>query len=344
MPEDHFRADESINLHAMVRGLSVSQMIGVACRIGLADALGKGDVVPIPKLAQSVSAHPGAMRRLCRTLSAFGIFRVTKEGHLQHNSKSLLLRRDSVPSLHWAARFWTMPSIWATAGALDHTIRTGGQAFDRANGITFFEHFRRNPGDGDIFDKYMAVGYPGRPQEAIADSIALDGGETVVDVGGGTGALLIDLLERHGDLRTILYEQPGQIAAATAALTKASLADRCDMVAGDFLEWVPEGGDAYILSWILHDWPDDDAARILQCCRRAMKPGARLILVERLLSEDPHECNAYDLLVDLHMMMFFRGMERTAAEFNALMERAGFKPIREVARKSQFSILETEPA
>ncbi len=89
-------------------------------------------------------------------------------------------------------------------------------------------------------------------------------GETVVDVGGGTGALLIDLLQRHADLRTILYEQPGQIAAATAALTKASLADRCDMVAGDFLEWVPEGGDAYILSWILHDWPDDDAARILE--------------------------------------------------------------------------------
>jgi hypothetical protein len=344
MPEGLFRPDESIDLHAMVRGLSISQMIGVACRMGVADALGKGEVAPIPALAKSLSAHPGAMRRLCRTLSAFGIFRITKDGHLQHNSKSLLLRRDSSPSLHWAARFWTMPSIWATAGALHHTIRTGRQAFEEANGIPFFEHFRRNPEDADVFDKYMAVGYPGRPQEVIAEAIELGGRETVVDVGGGTGALLIDLLRRWADLRGVLYEQPSEIDAAKAALRAASFEDRCETVPGDFLAWVPEGGDVYILSWILHDWPDDDALRILQGCRKAMKRGARLILIERLLRDDPQECDAYDLLVDLHMMMFFRGMERTASEFNTLMERAGFNPIRQVARRSQFSVLETEPA
>jgi ubiquinone/menaquinone biosynthesis C-methylase UbiE len=169
--------------------------------------------------------------------------------------------------------------------------------------------------------------------------------QCVVDVGGGSGGLLASVLKVYPRLRGVLFDLPHVIQGARADFTDASLAARCDLVAGDFFESVPTGGDAYLLKAVLHDWDDERSAAILRNCRRVIAPSGKLLLIERVVPERFEASPLHHAIarMDLHMLVEFGGMERTEAEFRSLLERTGFRLSNAVATSTEFSILEATP-
>jgi hypothetical protein len=161
----------------------------------------------------------------------------------------------------------------------------------------------------------------------VATSGGFDGVALIVDVGGGTGALTAGILRAHPHLRGIVCDLPAGLAETRQYIAGRGVADRCSIVETDFFKSVPSGGDVYLLKQIIHDWDDKDAAAILSVCRRAMNPGTRIILIERILpsrvTEDPSHLNP--VMTDLQMMVQLGAQERTLVEYQALLAGAEFK-------------------
>ena len=196
-------------------------------------------------------------------------------------------------------------------------------------------------GAGALFDAAMTSRSLAQ-RDAVVAAYDFAGGRTVVDVGGGAGALLAAILGANPDARGILFDQPQVVAGTDEALRAAGVADRCAVVGGSFFEAVPEDGDVYLLKWIIHDWGDEPARAILRTCRRAMAPGARLVLAERVVGPP----NAPDpaKFADLMMLVLVGGQERTANDFAALLEATGFRLDRIIPTRSELTLIEGTPA
>jgi hypothetical protein len=171
------------------------------------------------------------------------------------------------------------------------------------------------------------------------------GAHTVVDVGGGTGALLAAVLKAHQHMNGIVYDLPAGLAGAREAMTSAGLDGRVTFVEGSFFESVPSGADLYLLKSIVHDWDDEHAGAILKKCQAAMHQSAKLVLVERVMPErvDHPDRDFTNVISDLHMMILFGGQERTPTEYSRLLASAGLKVTRQVAMQSLFGAFEAIP-
>ena len=223
----------------------------------------------------------------------------------------------------------------AAAGLLD-AVREGGVAFEGAHGLGFFAYLAEHPDLGAAFQGSMAD----RSRQEAADVVAAyDFGAfgRLVDVGGGTGVLLGQILAAAPRLRGVLFDRPEVVEQARERLAAAGLAGRCEFVAGDFFASVPPGGDAYLLSRVVHDWDDGAARRILATCHRAMGDASRLLLVEAVLPERARDSLAA-IRMDLHMLLLLRGRERTEAEFEGLLARAGFRQTRIVPTRAPVGL------
>lgn len=322
-----------------VRSFQISRMIAVAASLGIADRLGDAPQ-PEDTLARECGAHPAMFLRLCRALAAFGIFTVDDEDNVAHSDRSRWLRTDAVPTLHYAARYWGMPSTWATWGELEQAIRTARAPFEEIFGRPYFDYLKMNPADAEIFESFMRHS-PDDRHAAVVETYDFSGKE-VVDVGGGNGALLAAILEANADAKGLLFDQQTVVASAGEVLGRHS--DRCEIQSGDFFDSVPEDGDIYTLSQILHDWNDEACRKILGNCKAAMSEASRLLVIERVLDVEPARFLPLNFLSDMHMMMLFPGAkERTPAEFSQLFRQAGFADPRIMPTRSPFCILETRP-
>ena len=161
----------------------------------------------------------------------------------------------------------------------------------------------------------------------LAASDVLRGARTLVDVGGGTGTLVAEVLRHRPEIAGVLLERPGVLKLAQEYLSEQGVADRCELVEGDFFSSVPAGGDVYVLKSVLHDWDDDRCVDILRTCRAAMDEAARVVIVELILQErmTPSAPMLSDALLDLIMLAYAGGRERTEAEFAQLLEQAGLR-------------------
>ena len=180
----------------------------------------------------------------------------------------------------------------------------------------------------------------GSEKDAVAEAYDFSGVSTLVDVGGGNGTLLSIVLAQHADMRGVLFDLP-QVVERGAPMLGAARA-RCELVGGDMFEAVPVGGDAYLLSHIVHDWDEEHCLALLSSCRRAMAPGARLLILEMVVppGDEMHPSKMLDML----MISFTSGMERSAEEYEELLEHAGFRLERIVPTRSPASVLEAFPA
>lgn len=222
---------------------------------------------------------------------------------------------------------------------LIEAVRSGDAAFDHAHGKQLFDYLREHPDDAAVFDQAMV----GASRQLVASILEVyDFGEyrTVVDVGGGNGALLAAILARNPGSRGVLFDLPEVAARAGGLLEAAGVTDRCEVIAGDFFESVPRGGDAYVLTQIIHDWDDAAALRILQNCRAAMADDARL-LGEAVLPDGTESSLAK--VIDIEMLVI-GGQERTDAEYRELLERAGLRLTRVVPSAGPHSVIEAVPA
>jgi len=322
----------------LIRSYQLSKMLEVTVTTGMADSIGS---VPRPAsdVARECRADEAILLRLCRALAAFGIFAVDAVGNISHTPKSRWLRSDAKPTLHYAVRYWCMPSTWAVWGNFEHALLTGAPPFEAVYGMPYFEFMKTHQDEADIFNRFMQHS-PDDRHAAVAEAYDSPGAGVAVDVGGGNGALLAAILSANPGLNGILFDQ--EAVAADAHITLGDLAERCTVRPGNFLDNIPAGGDIYTLSLILHDWSDDQCRRILANCHGAIKPGGRLLIIERVLDAEGTGSDPMNFLADMHMMALFPGAkERTKSEFSQLLSEVGFTEPRLIPTRSAFSILES---
>jgi hypothetical protein len=219
-------------------------------------------------------------------------------------------------------------------------VRSDTTAFDEVMGAPFFDYLARHPEDGAIFNGSMvafgqAIGTP--PIHAYDFS----GVRKLVDVGGGVGQLAMEVLRSYPDVEAVVYDGPAVIPETVAEIDRQGLADRCTAVAGDFFKSVPAGGDCYALRWIIHDWNDERATTILRCCREAIDPAGKLLLIEVVMPavDGPHPAKTLDWV----MLASISGQERTESEYAALLEGAGFRLTRVIPSTSPMCVVEAVP-
>jgi O-methyltransferase domain/Dimerisation domain len=326
----------SSTLSRLLMGAQVSQAIHVAADIGIADLLSDGPRTS-EQLAAETDAHADSLYRLLRALASVGVLREDEQQRFALTPVGELLRPDVPGSLHGWAAFVGRPYIRAAWSELEHSIRTGETAFRHVHGTDVWSYRAEHPEESEIFDRAMES-LTGALNRALLDAYDFGRFETVVDVGGGNGALLAALLGHYPAMRGILFDQPHVVANAHSTFDAAGVVDRCKVVAGSFFEEVPAGGDAYAMKSILHDWDDPEAGAILRVCRSAMADAARLLLVERIVgavNEDPRT-----KFSDLNMLVAPGGRERTIEEWRTLLEPAGFGLVGTTPTASGLAVIE----
>lgn len=302
----------------LMTGAWTTQAIAVAADLGLADRLSAGPA-SAADLATATGSHADSLLRLLRYLASLGIVRESA-GAYQLTEVGRLLRKDADRSLHPLAVLYG-GSFYESFGALGHAVRTGAESFEFLFGKNHFDYFADHPELGELFNRAMASSASMFGQ--VADLVDASGPRTVVDIAGGDGELLSQILRTRPHLRGVLFERSHVLDAARTRLEKAGCLDRVELVAGDFTAGVPGGGDVYLLSRILHDWDDAQCQKILDQCAAVMAAGSELLVVERLLPEDGSASLA--VAWDLHMLCNVGGRERTVTEFRRLLAASGFE-------------------
>lgn len=300
-------------------GLGRVQALFVAVKLGIPDLLADAPSSSA-LLASTVGVHPGALHRLLRFLAAEGYLALTEDGRfvLTAQGEQLTARSNSGMAgvvLSTATRGW---EVWSH---LLHSVETGQPAFDRVFGRSYFAEQGENR---DSLERFDAAFAPSAGETGKALASLLQPARCVVDLGCGSGALLLSILGAWPAAKGVAFDTPAVLKLAHERAGLAKLASRVEFVAGDFMKAVPAGGDLYLLSLVLHDWETPECLRILRNCQAAMAPGARLVILEQLMPEDPRESPGV-AHADLGMLVMTGGRERTLVEYRALLEQAGLR-------------------
>lgn len=325
-----------VQLIQMGTGHWVSQIVHLAAKLGLADQLAKGPK-SADELAGPTKAHAPSLYRLMRSLSNLGIF---SEDAARRFSLTPLgdALRTGAPGAARAA-ILTLASDWMVRGfgELAYSVQTGKSGLEKSLGMPVFDWLAQHVDEASLFSETM-IGFHGEEPHAIASSYDFSGLTTIVDVGGATGHLLTTILSSHPGSRGILYDLKHVVSDAPALIQARGLSDRVKIESGSFFDSVPKGGDAYLLSHIIHDWSEEQCLTILGNCRRSMDPQGRLLIIEMVLPSDntPHPGK----LLDMMMLVGPGGQERTETEYAALLGKAGFRLTRIVPTESAVSVVE----
>lgn len=326
--------NHALELVQWLTGKWVSRAIHAAAELSLADVLADG-ALDLDELARRTRTHPPSLYRLLRALSDLGLFRECSPQRFELTERGALLKQDQMRAACLMAH-----SPWHDAAWDDllHSVRTGQSGFERAHGQPMFAWFADHPDAARVFDGALSAGKAYRDR-GIADCYDFSSCSQLVDVGGGQGSLVLSLLERYPKLSAVVADLPHVIASTRVAIERAGLADRCRVIACDFFEAVPEGADAYVLAHVLHDWDDGACRRILECCRKAMGPAAKLLIIEGIIPVDGSQSRLKWL--DLEMLVLTQGgRERTAAEYRVLLQSSGFELSRIAATSGSRCVLE----
>jgi SAM-dependent methyltransferase len=302
-------------------GPMTAQAVCAAADLGLADLLADGPRTG-DELAAATDTHAPTLLRLLRSLVALGVLAQAGPDRFSITAVGSHLREGTPDSVHSFTLLMGVPEWWQAWGDLAGSVRTGEPAFDRVAGMPVFDYLSKNPERGALFGRAMAELTRGMAP-GIAAGYDFSSFGTIVDVGGGEGTLLAHILQTTPGLRAVLFDGPTGLEAAPGVLAAAGVADRCQIVAGDFFAAVPEGGDAYVVKAIIHDWDDDRAVTILRNCRRAMAPGGRVLIVEKVIPDRITPGDTELLMIDLIMLTLTSGgMERTESDYRDLLAAA----------------------
>jgi orsellinic acid C2-O-methyltransferase len=329
-------------LFRLTTGYYVSRALWVVARLGIADQLAAGPR-RVEELAEATGTHAPSLRRVLRLLASAGVFAEEADGHIALTPIGQCLRAGVPGSMRAGVLLFAgrTQDAWSD---LMYSVQTGEPIYPHRHGVDVWTYTAQHPEDAALFDEAMA---DFTRQAAIAVVAAYDFSPfgTILDVGGGAGALLAGILTANPALRGVLFDRPDVVERARAEIARRGLADRCTVVGGDFFEEVPAGADAYLLKHVIHDWNDARAEAILRSCRRATGPGSRLLLVEgvypaRIDQSDPSRGAASN---DVNMLVNTGGRQRSETEFRALYAAAGFRLTRIVPTAARISVIEGEP-
>lgn len=320
----------------LITGYWVSQAVGVAARLGVADQLAAAPRSS-DDLALAVGADPHALYRVLRMLASIGVFTEAPPDVFALTPLGATLRTDAPGSMRYFAIAETAFGHWAPWGRLLDSVKTGQPMAREALGEELWQWYGENPEEAGFFSAAMGNLSALAASELVRVYDCATVG-TVADVGGAHGVLLAAVLNANPAARGILFDLPHVIATAGEVIAARGLADRCELVSGDFFDALPDGADLHILKQIVHDWDDEHATRLLTNCHRALTPAGKLLLVEMVVPPDNRPSPAQPM--DLNMLVLLGGRERTAEEYRSLLGDAGFRMERIIPTHSPFSIVE----
>lgn len=322
--------------------LSASYIAGaISClaQMGIPDLVEAGPK-SAKELASQIGADPEALHRLMRATASVGVLSEGPDGKFSETPMSAVLRSNGKPSLRalammggreWHGRGWSR---------LEYCVRTGKQAMEQVYGMPIFEYFKQHPEESQIFNDAMTSISTG-DSPAVADAYSFEGIRAIVDVGGGHGLLLATMLTRNPQMKGTLYDAPHVVEGAKNGPLKPVM-ERCTLASGDMFSSVPAGADAYIMKHIIHDWPDELCIKILKACRKGVNPGGKLLVVDDVIQ--PGNDFYAGKFLDLQMLIFPGGKERTEKQFRELFAASGWKLSRVVPTATPICIVEGIPA
>jgi hypothetical protein len=321
-------------LQQIAFGYCLPRCLHVVANLGVADVLDENSRTAA-ELAASVGAHPDALGRVLRLLAAHGVFELQGD-KFRHSPASRLLRSDHPQSARDLTRMLGLPTNWATFEALEHSVRTGLPAADKVFPGGLWAYYAKHPEESGIFNAAMTSKAHGQAAGIIA-AYDFSGLGLIGDIGGGRGHLLRAVLDSAPTAKGVLFDLPHVIEDAAAVASK-----RLTLQAGDFFKDALPVCDAYLVMEVIHDWGDDESIAILKAIRRAAPSHAKLILLERIVPNDPGPDVSKDL--DIFMLILHGGRQRTRQEYESLFHGAGFSFKREINTGAGISILEAVPA
>ncbi|HEX4951550.1 MAG TPA: methyltransferase [Blastocatellia bacterium] len=326
-------------LTQMAFGPLLSQSLSVAAKLGIADLLAEKPKA-VADLAAATKTNEQALYRVLRALASVGVFTETEGKVFALTPLAEPLRADVPNSVRNGVIFAGADWHWRVWSDLEYSVRTGLPAWGHTHGAEVFDYFAIHPAESEIFNNAMTD-----MSVAIAPSVVaaydFTPFATIADIAGGHGYLLSQILRAAPASKGILFDLPHVLARADIVLEQQGVSERVEKVAGDFFQAVPRA-DAYVMKYIIHDWDDARALRILRVIHQAMDDNAKLLIVETVIPEgnEPHPGK----LFDVEMLVSPGGIERTEKEFAALLAEAGFKMRRIIPAQFGLSIVEAEKA
>jgi O-methyltransferase domain/Dimerisation domain len=328
-----------VGILQLMNGVLVAGAVSCLARLGIPDLV-EGAPQSAEELAGQIGANPHALYRLMRATASVGVLSEGPDGKFSQTPMSAVLRRNATPSLRafaimtgrvWHGRGWAH---------LEHCVRTGEPAMQQIYGAPMFEYLKQHPEEAQIFNDAMSdISTIDSP--AVAEAYNFDGIRTIVDIAGGHGLLLATILARNPQLQGTLYEVPHVLEGARSGPLKPVM-DRCTLASGDMFCSIPAGADVYIMKHIIHDWPDDRCVQLLKACREGVRPGGKLLVVDCVIQ--PGNDFSPGKFLDLQMLIFPSGCERTEKQFRELFAAAGWRLNRIIPTAASDSVVEGVPA
>jgi hypothetical protein len=322
-------------------GFMASMSLFIAAKLRIADQLAHGPK-SVCELAAATKMNEDRLYRVLRSLAMTGVFSELGDRTFELTPSAATLRTDIPESTHAMVEWICDPFHFKIFSELPHTVESGAITFEHIYGKPVFEYFPEDPVEEKRFNNAMTC-LSEMVVPAVLEAYDFSNVDTLLDVAGGHGALLCAILERYPKMKGMLVDLPSVVAGTNKAISGKGLSHRCRVASADFFASIPSGADAIVMKHIIHDWEDDKAITILKNCLKALagKANARILLVESVLPEGnaPH----MGKFIDLEMMVFPGGRERTEREFRALFDRAGLKLTRVIPTKAPLWVIEGVP-
>lgn len=307
------------HLYWMLNSSWISQAVYVAARLDIAERL-RGGPLSVTELAQQCQAEETPLLQVLRALAGFGVFRQDDAGRFALTPQAEPLLHDAPHSVHAYAILYG-EQLYGAAGRMVRQVQTGEPAFKLHFGESIWDFYKNHDKEAETFDRFMSFATDDH-NKYIVSAGTFSQYKHVVDVGAGRGSLLSAVLKANPRLKGTWFDRQEVLPEARLRLESEGLAERCDLIAGNFLDEIPSGADLYLIKHVLHDWSDDQTLRIVRNIADTMSENSRLIIVEAVL--DPH--NGRDGLCklrDLEQMFWTGGRVRTKVEFENLLKPAG---------------------
>ena len=326
----------------MITSNWISQAIYVAAELRIPDLL-TIRAMKSDELAAAVGAHAPSIQRLLRALTTIEICRERDDGSFELTEQGGLLRSDREDSLRSFA-LYIVGYMWPQWGHLLDSVKTGKSGREIMHGHKGFEHLEQNPEIAALFNQAM-VEQTRITANELVQVYDFSGMTRIVDVGGGFGQLLATILLANPGTYGVLFDMPHAREAAMRLMATAGLAERCEIISGNFFESIPEKGDVYLLKSIIHDWSDDFSKQILKNCRKVMSESGRLLLIDRIYPDHLEVTRTHQAIArsDLNMLVGPGGRERTESELRDLLYVTGFAIKQITPLALSFSLIEAAP-
>lgn len=314
-----FNPKLSFRMYELISSYWVATCIHTVAKINLADHLLSGPQ-SLQQLAQAIDCDSQALYRLLRAVTSVGIFTERQDGSFELNDFGATLLTD-VPG---SVKPWALANLgehYAAFGDLTYGVKTGKVPFEHAHGLPVWDYYLQHPEAGENLAKAMA-GMSGAVLETIIDRYDFTPYQTIVDIGGGNGALMFAVLEAAVHSKGVIFDQPS-VVEHTISLIPDNMKQRCTVVGGSFFEEIAAKGDLYIAKWVIHDWNDEESIKILKNIQKAMSVGSKLLLIDSVIPDNSQNQPHAGKLLDINIMALTTGKERTLSEFKILIEKAG---------------------